>query len=153
MYTAYLEGLPALENVHGFQLEPEEKVVFNTNLMMVGDEKGRLFSDGRIEPPLAFTNRRLIIRTNVINNTIWDFDLDNIREIKLVEKNGRIFKSRYYSVAFHRPPTYMAPEDDSLKTAFVGKKKIVEHAVPEIRLYFGKEGNPAFDELVRNLNR
>ncbi len=151
MNFAYLDSLPEVENVYGFRLEPGEKAVFATTINALGNSKGLRMSSGMTPPPFTLTNRRILVKSDVVNNNIWSFDLNNIKEFYRFDKKAlKIFKTHHYKAVFIRPLSYMGRKNPYDNSSFANP--IVEHELPEIQLYFSKEDEPKIDEILRGLN-
>ena len=80
------------------------------------------------------------------------FDLQkDIKEIKWTEGRFlKFFKTHFYNVALNHEIKYTGPSDypDSM-----GRYKIVEHILTDIRLYLLDQDKPKFDEILNNLNK
>lgn len=151
MNQQYLESLPAVNNVYEFRLETEEKAVFVTSIIALGNEKGIRLSGGMVKPPFTMTNRRIFVKTDVVSNDIWEFDLDNIQELSRVNTVClKLFKGHHYRALFRKPIIYQAPKNIWDSPSFYNK--IVDHELPEVQFYFQKEDEPAFEEILRGLN-
>ena len=147
----YLESLPEVNNIHNFQLEPGEKAVYVTSILDLGNEKGIRLGRGMVKTPFTLTNRRIFVKTDVVSNDIWTFDLDNIQELSRVDTGRlKLFKGHHYRVLFRKPIIYRAPKNIWDSPSFYNK--IVDHELPEAQFYFQKEDEPAFEEILHGLN-
>ena len=151
MNIQYLESLPAVNNIHNFQLEPGEKAVYVASILDLGNEKGIRLGRGMAKKPFTLTNRRIFVKTDVVSNDIWTFDLDNIQELSRVDTvRLKLFKGHHYRALFRKPLIYRAPKN--LYDSPSSYNKIVDHELPEARFYFTKDDEPAFEAILRGLN-